>query len=60
MSGIGNIIYNETENEKQRLKDLNSLKMMKELEEKFSSERDIIITKTPCGIRKKYVKKDGK
>lgn len=60
MAGIGNVIYESEQQEKLREKDLKALLKMKELEEKFKKERDIIEIKTIFGKRIKYVKKYGK
>lgn len=47
------------EQEKQKKKDIEALRKMKELETKFEAEREKVIEETPCGIRIKYVKRDG-
>lgn len=60
MSGLNIAIAYEIEQDAIRKKDKEALRNMKELEQKFMQERDVIIEKTPCGIRKKYVKRYGK
>lgn len=60
MSVLNSAIAYEIEQDAIRKKDKEALRNMKELEQKFMQERDVIIEKNPYWIRKKYVKRYGK